>query len=68
MRYRIVKRAHKDKSIGDEYVVQWLDKHDDWFSFFPNRTLEEAEEYIKELMSEKEEECVETVMKEYWID
>jgi len=68
MKYRIVKRAHKDKSIGDEYVVQWLDKHDDWLSFFPNRTLEEAEEYVKELMSEKEEECVETVMKEYWID
>ena len=65
MKYRIVKRTHEDKSIGDEYVVQCLDRHDDWYSFWPYRTLEKAEEFVKELMSEEKEEYVETVVKEY---
>ena len=65
MKYRIVKRVHKDESIDDEYVVQCLDKHDDWYSYWPYHTLKEAEEYVAELMSDDEEEYVETVIKEY---
>ena len=65
MKYRIVKRVYKDKSIGDEYVAQCLDKHDDWFGLLSYPTLEEAEEDIKEWMSEGEEKYVETVIKEY---
>ena len=68
MKYRIVKREYKDKSIPDEYVVQWIDKHDDWFSLDYCRTLEEAEQYVKELMSEPEEKYVETELKVYYPD
>ena len=50
MKYRIVKRAYENNSIDNEYVVQCLDKHDDWYSYCPYRTLEEAEEYVKELV------------------
>ena len=65
MKYRIVKRIHEDKSIGVEYVVQGLDRHDDWYSYWTCRTLEKAEEYVKELMGEGKEKYVETVVKEY---
>ena len=68
MYYRIVKREHNDKNIDDEYVVQCIDKHDDWFTLWICRTLEEAEEYVKQEMEPKEK-YVETVVKEYpWFE
>jgi hypothetical protein len=68
MYYRIVKREHNDNSIDDEYVVQCIDKHDDWFTLWTYRTLEEAEEHVKKEMEPKEK-YVETVVKEYpWFE
>ena len=65
MEYRIVKRSHENKSIADKYVVQCLDKNDDWYSFWSYSTLEEAEEYVDDLISKGEQDFYETVLKEY---
>ena len=68
LKYRIIKRVYKDKSTADDYLVQYIDKHDDWFTLHYCRTFEEAEEYIKEEMREKEEQYVETELKVYYPD
>jgi len=68
MYYRIVKREHEDKNLDVEYVVQCIDKHDDWFTLSWFQTLEEAEEYVRKEMEPKPK-FVDTVVKEYpWVD
>ena len=68
MYYRIVKREHEDKSIEDEYLVQCIDKHDDWFTLGWCRTLEQAEEFLKKELEPKPK-FVDTVIKKtQWID
>ena len=65
MNYRIVKRVHENNNIDDEYLVQWIDKHDDWFQLRSCSCFKEAEEYVNELIGVKAEKYIDTVVKEY---